>query len=78
MNDTERARVQRLMETESPPDALIEEVVADIAARGGLAYARDRAHRFAQCAEAELEVLSDSPARETLRASLTYVLDRRR
>jgi len=78
MNDLERARVQRLMETESPPDGLIEEVVADVAARGGLAYARDRAQRFAQCAEAELEVLPDSPARETLRASLTYVLDRRR
>lgn len=78
MNETERARVQRLMETESPPDALIDEVVADIAARGGLAYARDRAQRFAQYAEAELEVLPESPARETLRASLTYVLDRRR
>jgi octaprenyl-diphosphate synthase len=78
MNEKERARVQRLMETASPPDGLIEEVVADIAARGGLAYARDRAHRFAQYAEAELEVLPESSARETLRASLTYVLDRRR
>ena len=78
MNDAQRARVQRLMETEAPPDGLIEEVVADVAERGGLAYARDRAHRFARRAEAELDVLPDSPSRETLRASLTYVLDRRK
>lgn len=78
MNESQRARVQHLMETETPPDGLIEEVVADVAERGGLAYARDRAHAFAQRAEAELEVLQESPARETLRASLTYVLDRRK
>jgi octaprenyl-diphosphate synthase len=78
MNDAQRARVQRLMETEAPPDGLIEEVVADVAERGGLAYARDRAHQFARRAEAELDVLPDSPSRETLRASLTYVLDRRK
>jgi octaprenyl-diphosphate synthase len=48
MNDAQRARVQRLMETEAPPDGLIEEVVADVAERGGLAYARERAHRFAR------------------------------
>jgi octaprenyl-diphosphate synthase len=78
MSDPQRARVQRLMETEAPPDGLIEEVVADVAERGGLAYARDRAHGFARRAEAELEVLPESPARETLRASLSYVLDRRK
>ena len=78
MNDAQRARVQRLMETETPPDGLIEEVVADVAERGGLAYAKERAHGFARRAEAELEVLQESPARETLRASLTYVLDRRK
>ncbi|HKP29920.1 MAG TPA: polyprenyl synthetase family protein [Gemmatimonadales bacterium] len=78
MNDVQRTRVQRLMETETPPDGLIDEVVADVAERGGLAYAKERAHRFARRAEAELEVLQDSPARETLRASLTYVLDRRK
>jgi len=33
---------------------------------------------FARKAEAELEVLPESPSRETLRASLTYVLDRRK
>ena len=78
MNDAQRARVQRLMETETPPDGLIDEVVADVAERGGLAYAKERAHGFARRAEAELEVLQESAARETLRASLTYVLDRRK
>jgi octaprenyl-diphosphate synthase len=78
MSESQRGRVQRLMEIEMPPDGLIQEVVADVAERGGLAYARERALGFARRAEAELEVLQESPARETLRASLTYVLDRRK
>jgi octaprenyl-diphosphate synthase len=78
MNGAQRTRVVHLMETPEPPDGLITEVVADIGAVGGLAYARERAHRFVALAEAELDALPPSPARETLRASLTYVLERRR
>ena len=54
-----------------------EEIVAELAPLF-LAYAKERAHAFARRAEAELEVLPETPARETLRASLTYVLDRRK
>ena len=78
MSPIQQGRVQRLMETPAPGDDLIAEVVSDVAATGGLAYARERAQRFAALAEAELEALPDSPARETLRSSLSYVLDRRR
>jgi octaprenyl-diphosphate synthase len=78
LDAAQRHRVQRLMETPIPADDLIAEVVADVASAGGLSYARERALRFAEMAEAELEVLPASPARETLRASLPYVLDRRR
>ncbi|HET9512857.1 MAG TPA: polyprenyl synthetase family protein [Gemmatimonadales bacterium] len=74
----QQQRVQRLMDTPEPGDDLIGEVVADVAAAGGLTYARERAQQFAARAEAELEVLPDSPARDTLRASLSYVLERRR
>jgi geranylgeranyl pyrophosphate synthase len=45
---------------------------------GGLDYARERALLLAQQADAELEVLPPSPARDALRASITYVVDRRR
>lgn len=78
MDERQRARVQRLMDTPQPEAGLIGEVVADVAAAGGLEYARERAHRLAGRAEAELAMLPDTPARETLRASLSYVLDRRR
>ena len=78
MNDRQRARVSQLMATPEPPDDLIAEVIADVTALGGLDYARERAQQFIGKAQTELDRLAPSPARETLRASLTYVLDRRR
>ena len=41
-------------------------------------YARERALRLAQQADGELDALPPSPARDALRASITYVMDRRR
>jgi octaprenyl-diphosphate synthase len=70
MNEAQRGRVSRLMEAPEPSDDLIAEVIADVSALGGLEYARERAQQFIAKAQAG--------ARETLRASLTYVLDRRR
>jgi octaprenyl-diphosphate synthase len=78
MGEAQRGRVQQLMEVPAPPSDLIAAVVADVADAGGLAYARERAQHFAARAEAELDALPDSPARDTLRASLAYVLERRR
>jgi ADP-glucose pyrophosphorylase len=45
---------------------------------GGLHYARERALRLAQQADGELDALPPSPARDALRAAITYVVDRRR
>ena len=73
-----RTEVERLMATPEPGDEQIAAVVRAVADAGGLAYARDRAQRLAQDAEAALDVLPPSPARESLRAGIAYVLDRRR
>jgi octaprenyl-diphosphate synthase len=78
MHDAERRLVHRLMATPEPTDDLIGEVIAAVARAGGIDYARERALRFAQEAEGELERLAPSPARESLRASIAYVLERRR
>ncbi|HXE57134.1 MAG TPA: polyprenyl synthetase family protein [Gemmatimonadales bacterium] len=78
MTPDERRQVSRLMHTPEPSDDLIATVIEAVARAGGLAYARQRAQEHAQRAEAELERLAPGPAREALRASLTYVLERRR
>jgi octaprenyl-diphosphate synthase len=74
----ERARVAALMEHPEPDDAMIHDVVSAVTRHGGLDYARDRAQHLAGQADDELRRLPDSPARDTLRAMLGYVLDRRR
>jgi octaprenyl-diphosphate synthase len=78
MADTERRGVSRLLQTPEPSDSQIAEVIMAVSRAGGLDYARDRALRLAQMAEGELELLTPSAAREALRASITYVIDRRR
>ena len=45
---------------------------------GGLDYARERALRLADQADLELDLLPQSAARDALRASIAYVVDRRR
>jgi octaprenyl-diphosphate synthase len=78
MGDAGRREVSRLLHTPEPADAQIAEVIMAVSQAGGLEYARERALRLAQVAEGELELLAPSPAREALRASITYVVDRRR
>jgi octaprenyl-diphosphate synthase len=78
MSDTSRRGVEQLMTSPEPTDEQIAEVVAVVAEAGGLEYARERAQRAAEQADAELDALPPSQAREALRASITYVLDRRR
>lgn len=78
MTEAERREVEELMADPEPGDGMIAGVVAAVARRGGLEYARERAQRLCARAEASLETLHPSAARETLRASLTYVLERRR
>jgi octaprenyl-diphosphate synthase len=78
MDGAGRRQVDALMASAEPEDAQIEEVIAAVGEAGGLDYARERALLLAQQADAELEVLPPSPARDALRASITYVVDRRR
>ncbi len=78
MSADERALVSDLMADPSPDDAAIAAVMAATARHGGLDYARERAHRLITEADLELQVLPPSTAREGLRASLGYIVDRRR
>jgi octaprenyl-diphosphate synthase len=78
MQAAEREEVDRLMQTAEPSESQIQVVVGAVAEAGGLEYARERALRLAQQADAELDELPDSPGRDALRASITYVVDRRR
>lgn len=78
MDEGERRSVTDLMNTPEPTEAQVQDVVGAVARAGGLDYARARAQRLAQDAEVELDVLPPSPAREALRASIAYVVERRR
>lgn len=73
-----RREVATLMATPEPGDPQIARVIGFVADAGGLDYARRRAHSLAEQAERELDALQPSAARETLRDSIAYVLDRRR
>jgi octaprenyl-diphosphate synthase len=74
----ERAQLEALMSNPEPSEREIADVVAAVAAHGGLDAARERAQRLCAQADDQLAALSGSPACEALRASLTYVLERRR
>ncbi|MGE0354096.1 MAG: polyprenyl synthetase family protein [Gemmatimonadales bacterium] len=78
MTEQERSDVTRLMDTPEPADDQIAAVVQAVARAGGLEYARTRAQEIGARAEAALEDLPGGAATEALRASVAYVLDRRR
>lgn len=78
MGESHQRAVAQLLHSPEPSDAQIADVIAAVTAAGGMEYARERALRLAQQADSELDVLSPSPARDALRASITYVIDRRR
>jgi geranylgeranyl pyrophosphate synthase len=69
--------VEALMDTAEPDDAQIGDVITAVGEAGGLEYARERALRLAQQADGQLDALPASPARDALRAAITYVVDRR-
>jgi octaprenyl-diphosphate synthase len=72
-----RRVVAELMEAEKPSDDLVAEVIRLVEAAGGLETARQRALDLAQQAEAELDVLPPSPARDALQGSIAYAVERR-
>jgi octaprenyl-diphosphate synthase len=77
MGEREQRSVSRLLHTAEPSDELIGEIIQSVAEAGGLEYARERALQLAQQADCELDLLQPSAARDALRASITYVIDRR-
>ncbi len=74
----ERQLVESLMGNPEPLEEEIAAVVAAVAARGGIDYARGRAQRLIAEADDAVQELPPSEARELLRGALGYVLDRRR
>lgn len=73
----ERRVVARLMDTAEPSDELVAEVIRIVESAGGLETARQRALDLAQQAEAELDVLPPSAARDALQGSIAYAVERR-
>lgn len=71
-----RRRVAELMETPAPSDADVAEVIRMVDVAGGLDYARERAFEMAQLAEGELGRLPVSRARDALRDSIAYAVER--
>ena len=78
MGEGDRRQVNQLMDTAEPTDAQIGEVIEAVREAGGFNYARGRALRLAEQADGELDALPPSAAREALRASIIYAVDRRR
>ena len=72
-----RRVVALLMDAAEPSDDLVIEVIRLVETAGGLETARRRALDLAQQAEAELDVLPPSPARDALQGSIAYAVERR-
>jgi octaprenyl-diphosphate synthase len=61
-----------------PGDEEISEIVHLVRELGGVEYARKRAQEFAEKAYRALGGLPEGPALDSLRGSITYVVDRNR
>jgi octaprenyl-diphosphate synthase len=77
MGPEDRRLVAELMDAPEPGDELVADVIRLVEAAGGLEYARRRALELAQQAEAQLDLLPPSPARDALRDSIAYAVERR-
>ena len=77
MTKPERRRVEELFADDAADDRRIAEVLALVADRGGLDYARQKGEQFAEEAADALGVLPESPARVALYDAIGYVMDRR-
>jgi len=76
MPAADRRLVEQLMASPDPPDELVADVIRAVDVAEGLEYARRRAQEFAEQAEAELETLPSTPARDALRDSIAYAVER--
>ena len=74
----EEREIRAFFSLADPQDDDIERVIEIVAERGGLAYARERAARYAELALTALEEVAEGPAHIALRDSIAYAVDRRR
>ena len=77
MSGAQRARVDGLFRNPTPDEQEIAEVVAIVADCGGLEFARLKGEEYAARAEAALDAIPDSEARQSLADAINYVIDRR-
>ena len=77
MSSPQRALVEDLFQNPTPDDSEIAGVVAIVTNCGGIEYARRQGQEFADAAEAALDPIPGSVARDALSGALTYVIDRR-
>jgi octaprenyl-diphosphate synthase len=77
MSPSDRRVVEELMAAPTPDDGQVADVIRLVTERGGLDYARRRALELAQQAESELDFLPPSAARDALRDSIAYAVERR-
>ena len=78
LSPEERRGVEELFAEKEPDDAAVALVIGRVRRSGGLDYARERALEHAARAEAALEDLPPSPARDGLRDAIVYAVERRR
>jgi octaprenyl-diphosphate synthase len=78
LSPAERSDVNRLMAASEPATDLIATVVEHVRAAGGIEYALNRALEFGERALTELEQVPAGPDRDALRASVTFVMERRK
>jgi len=74
----ERREVDALFAEQEPAEERVARVIGLVARVGGLEYARQRAEEYAARAEAALEELPPSQARDALRDAIVYAVERRR
>jgi octaprenyl-diphosphate synthase len=78
MSAPERSRVEEFFTSAEPDDEEIAAIVEIVGRRGGLDYAKARAHDYARRASDALVGLPEGPAVQALRQSIVYAIERRR
>ena len=78
LSPAQRQQVEALFRQAAPDDEQVAQVVQLVERHGGLEYARERAAAFAAEAEAALDDLPSSAARDALRDAIVYAVERRR
>jgi octaprenyl-diphosphate synthase len=77
-SEREMVEIRRFFTRAEPDDDDIARIVALVADRGGLEYARARAAEYASRAEAALDALGEDSAVDALRSAVTYATRRSR